>query len=251
MDTTVHLFLIGVILSTFPLPASSATCNVTSVFWGEPAEVTCFFDENVEDTKKSFKVHVYDVIKDDPDNHQLQYHDTVLSCYWKTHDDRKCNMKNGYQLQWQSEDKLSLKIENTTEHSFGKYFGCQVVPWDRYDIHPCLLSLREADEWTVLPSPVEETTMKSTERPTDSTEGRTEETTRASEQSKSDSKSEPSIEIIIVPILAVLAVILSIAVILVRRKRKVQESNKRKSQSKGEEEKGNGSGRTESEHMLC
>ncbi|KAK7483805.1 hypothetical protein BaRGS_00024913, partial [Batillaria attramentaria] len=195
---------------------SSATCNVTSVFWGEPAEVTCSFNENVEDTKKSYKVHMYEVINDDPDNHQLQYHDTVLGCYWKSRDDRKCNMKDGHQLQWQSGDKLSLKIENTTKHSFGKYFGCQVVPSDPEDIQPCLLSLREADEWTVLPSPVEETTMKSTEGPTDSTEGRAaEETTRASEHSKPD----PSNWIIIGPILAAAAVImlLVITVILLLR----------------------------------
>lgn len=121
--------------------ASVITCDAPAVTEGEPATITCHFNQDVKQTRKQFLVkrRLY-WAKFDPDSME-----TMMTCYWiNTQSDVQCNSAKGFQLRHLG-SKTTIDITRASQSLTGSY-TCEVVPSDPEDIQSCEFLLKESTE---------------------------------------------------------------------------------------------------------
>lgn len=117
--------------------AAEITCEAPPVTEGDTAELSCFFNMDVRESRHLFNVRRLSDTTNIQDN-------TVLECYWKSQSTTpECStIKDGYVFDHNVTDRLTIVIPNVTLSHRGIYV-CQVVPSDPKDLKECPLVVRE------------------------------------------------------------------------------------------------------------
>ncbi|KAK7473526.1 hypothetical protein BaRGS_00035243, partial [Batillaria attramentaria] len=118
---------------------AKTSCEIPAVFEGDPANLTCIFNEDVSVTKRNIKIVKcgHDTAGCDPDTIQ-----NVLDCHWLDADNIHCDLKHGFELIGQVGARAVVRIIRATQNHIGRYM-CEVVPSDPSQIKPCEFYLKE------------------------------------------------------------------------------------------------------------